>query len=380
MRLNHSYSVTVRCIMTWQNRPRFHWPSNVPAACLLFLWLSAGAALAAEEKKPAAFDTTKYLDAFKALAAARAKNLPANPEFKATAEEMNRAMRAETAAAQKGPLQFSKGNGVRLLMTGHSWVAPACRTLPSIAAAAGYDGHHQRAHISGGSTGSANSIWLTEFGKFRNKPATPVLLPAIATGQWDVMSWGAFFGDTPECYTQWIDVCLKHNPQMTFLLQDGWPMYPRELPGATAEEKRAVIDAQQSLAQEAMFRGLYDALEKRNPGKVRIIPAGAAVVEMLHHYFAGKLTGFDCVSEHLGGKRGIYRDGGHLSAAGGMEHLVGYVYFGMLYRRSPAQITNYHPAGVDPAVDRLMREAAWKAIIESPFSGITDRTGQGKAD
>ena len=316
--------------------------------------------------------------ALKALA--RAQRQSAAVEFfQPTAADLDRAMHPETAA-RKEPLSFPKGNGVRLLMTGHSWVAPGHRTLSAIAAAAGFDGHHQRAHLSGGSTGSANSIWLTEFGKFRDKPAQPLLFPAIATGQWDVMSWGAFYGDTTECYTQWIDVCLKTNPNMTFLIQDGWPTFPQALATASADSVLTAIDAQQSLAQLVMFRALYDSLNTRYPGKLRIIPAGAAVVEMLHHYYAGRLPGFDCVSEHLGGNRGIYRDGGHLSGASGMEHLVGYAYFGMLYRQSPERITGYHPRGVNATVDELMRKATWNAIIHSPFSGITDKAGKGMAD
>ena len=319
-------------------------------------------------------------DAEKLPAAAPQRNLPTNQFFKATAEEMDRAMRADSATTQKEPLQFSKGNGVRLLMTGHSWVAPGRRTLLEIAAAAGFDGHHQRAHLSGGGTGSANSIWLTEFGKFPGKHATPVLLPAIATGQWDVMTWGGYYGDTVECFGQWIDVCLRHNPAMKFAVQDGWPTYRSSRGGEPADAIRKSIDEQQERIQHDIIQKTAAAIEAAYPGKVHVIPAGAAVVEMLHHYLAGELPGFDCISEHLGGKRGIYRDGGHLSVTSGMEYLVGYLYYGMLYRQSPERIADFHPRGVDPVVDRHMRRAAWNAIIHSPLSGITDKEGKGVAD
>jgi hypothetical protein len=63
-----------------------------------------------------------------------------------------------------------------------------------------------------------------------------------------------------------------------------------------------------------------------------------------------------------------------------MEQLVGYLYFGLLYRQSPERVTAYQPKGVDPTVDRLMRQAAWHAIIHSRFSGITDKAGKGVAD
>src|SRR5207244_3300046 len=106
----------------------------------------------------------------------------------------------------KEPLSYPKGNGLRILMTGHSWVAPGRVSLPKIAEAAGLTGHHQRSHTSGGFSGSALAIWASEVGRFQNQPAKTILLPAIATGQWDVMTWGAFYGDQPQTYSQWIDV------------------------------------------------------------------------------------------------------------------------------------------------------------------------------
>jgi len=315
-----------------------------------------------------------------ARAAASRAPKPANPAFLATAEEMDLAMHAENLAKRSEPLEFPKGNGLRLLMSGHSYVAPAVRTLPLITEAAGLDGHHQRSHNSGGSTGSVRGIWLTEFGKFRGKPATPILMPAIATGQWDVMTWGAYYHDTVDSYTPWIDACLAKNPAMSFFIQDGWPSYPREVADTDHPLIQAVIDAELALGREKLFNALSEGLNKRYPGKVHVLPVAPAVVEMIRHYYAGELPGFDCLSEHLGGKCGIYRDGGHLSGSGGMDQIVGYVYYGVLYRQSPERVTKYRPTGVDPVVDRLMRQAAWNAITHDPLSGITDKAGRGEAD
>jgi hypothetical protein len=307
----------------------------------------------------------------------RGQRLPELQIFAPSDEELEQTMRAASAKGNES-LKFAKGNGVRLLSTGHSWVAPAIRTLPLLTKSAGIE-HHQRAHISGGFTGSANSIWLTEFGKFPNKPATPTLLSAIATGQWDVLSCGSFYGDKPECFTQWIDVCLKHNPEMTFLMQDGWPVFPQRMKDAKPEAILADMEAQHLLGLQ-LTTDMYEKLNRRYSDKVRIIPAGEAVLRVLRHYFAGELPGFDCVSEHLGGKRGIYRDGGHLSGTSGMDQIVGYTYFSLLYRKSPERLTEYRPTGLDPDADRLLRRTAWQAVISSPLTGITDKAGQGVAD
>jgi hypothetical protein len=300
--------------------------------------------------------------------------------FQATADELDAAMKVENAANQKEPQQFPKGNGLRIVSTGHSWVGPALRTLPQIAAAAGYDGQHVRSHTGGGGTGSANSIWKKEFGKYDDSPAKPILLPAIGTGQWDVMTWGAFYGDTPEHYGQWIDVCLKHNPRMMFFIQDGWPTLQTGPPEAPAADLLKAYDDRLAEMQQGTFQLIYESLGEKYPGQVHIIPAGAAVVDMLHRYHEGRLPGFDCASEHLGGTKGIYRDGGHLSRESGMEWLVGYLYYGTLYRKSPVLIEGLSPPNVHSEVDRAMREAAWKAIISSPYSGVTDRNGDGLGD
>ena len=302
-----------------------------------------------------------------------------NEAFRVTAAELERLMQADNALGLKQPLAYPKGNGLRVLMTGHSWVAPGRISLPSIAAGAGLDGHHQRAHTSGGVKGSAHSIWLSEIGKFRGEPARTILLPAIATGQWDVMTWGAFYGDTPEHYSRWIDLCLQHNPGMVFYIQDGWPTYQKDLAAMSPAVALEAIDARQSGIQET-FRKLYNALDEKYPGKVHVLPAGDAVVRLIHLYYDGKLPGFDCVSEHLGGTNGIFRDGGHLSSRSGTGQLVGYIYYANLYKRSPELIEGYEPEGIPPAIDRILREVAWRSVVGSPFSGVTDVDGDGIAD
>ncbi|MEM9478767.1 MAG: hypothetical protein AAGA58_03800 [Verrucomicrobiota bacterium] len=301
--------------------------------------------------------------------------------FVPTAEELDAAI-AKGRVMTKEPLAYEKGKGLRLLMTGHSWVAPGRKTLPAIAEAAGYKDHQQRSHTSGGATGAANAIWLKEFGKWMNRaPANPVLLPAVATGEWDVMTWGSFYEDKVEYYSQWIDLCLKHNPYMVFYVQDGWPRFDPEWKSLSKEEIREAVNAEQAEKEANLFTTNYDALEKKYPGKVRMIPASYAVVDLIGQYLDGKIESLDCVDEKSqNGKKGIYRDGGHLSRASGIEHLVGYVYYGMLYKKSPALIESYVPEGVPAEFDRQMRAAAWRAIVDSPFADVDDADGDGVAD
>jgi len=299
---------------------------------------------------------------------------------KPTAEQLEKIIADGKAAAKKnGPLSYPKGNGLRVVMTGHSWVRPGEKTLPGMAKAAGFDGHQQRAHLSGGGTGSANSIWLKEVGQYRGTH-TPrsVLLPAIATGQWDVMTWGGYYNDKPVYFTQWMDLCLKHNPKMIFYLQDGWPRQIASLDNAPAAQAIAGYEKRYTEV-EATFQKNLGQLNRKYPGKVRIIPAGRAIVKLLSMYYQKKLPGFDCVSiRGSGGKVGIYRDGGHLSKQ--TEPIVGYMYYAMLYRRSPVNIKGYRPPDVSKELDAILRRTAWQAVTTSPYSGITDKDNDGVAD
>ena len=299
--------------------------------------------------------------------------------FKPTTEQLNEA-KATGGRQSRTPLKFAKGKGLRILMTGHSWVAPANRTLPGIAKVAGLDGHQQRVHISGGATGSANAIWLKEFGKFRADAPKPILVPAIATGEWDVMTWGSYYNDKPENFSQWIDLCLKYNPDMKFFIQDGWPRVgsaDAKLQPAAAVKK--LTGEMNRMVNEYFTPGL-EVLNQRYPGKVHFVPAGPAVVELIRRYYDQKLPGFDCLSENFGGSKGIYRDGGHLSKKSGAEHLVGYVYYATLYRRSPTLLPKHAPDGVPAVIDRELREIAWETVGKSPLSGIADKDADGMAD
>ena len=299
-------------------------------------------------------------------------------EVKKVGAEMEKKTPAILRSFEGEPLQYPKGNGLRILMTGHSWVAPALKALPDIVEAAGYGDQHIRFHMGGGGKGSAAYVWESET-VGREGVKKQILLPAIATGEWDVMTWGMFTNDDIQDFVNWIEACLEHNKDMVFYLQDGWPTFRGDITKLPPDE--ALKDQEDDYADKMiLFQTPFDALEERYPGKVHFIPAGAAVVRMLQLHFEQKLPGFDTVSEHLGGTKGIYREGFHLSNDSGMGQLMGYLYYGMLYKRSAQLIEDYQPAGIAPELDAILREVAWKAIVGSPFSGLTDKDENGIAD
>ena len=288
----------------------------------------------------------------------------------------------EPAAApvMSGPtLSYPQGNGLRIVVTGHSWVAPALDTIGPIAAAAGYTGHHLLSHISGGDTGSARSIWAAEHGldyPGRNQaPQKTILLPALATGQWDVMVWGVYRWDKPEDYTPWLDACLKANPAMVFYIQDGWPQVSDFMTPA-GEYNPAALRARQEFINTSVAQ-LVSTLNAQYPGKVRVIPVGNGVSRLVTLLLDKKLPYIQQINSQNTTTPGIYKDGGHLDVANsGLGWFEGYVYYATLYRKPPAAIK----AGFrvpDAALDSLYRRLAWEVVTNYPLSGVTAAAGAG---
>ncbi len=297
---------------------------------------------------------------------------------KADAELAEKLAAAGSESIGKDPLSFPKGNGLRVVSTGHSWVGPAMRTFPEIAAAAGLGGHRHRRHLGGGGSGSANSIWRKELGKYKDGSAPrPILLSAIATGQWDVMTWGLYHRDRPEYFEQWIDFCLRHNPDMVFYLQDAWT-------GTMGSRSENQLSLEKFLAAQRPINDhvqrLAEALNEKYPGKVRVIPVGNAMLEMLKLYYAEDLPGIEGLSQHLGGKEhSLWRDGGHLGKL--MSWWEGYCYYAAIYKKSPESIdAPFEVTRYNKQLDQRMRQCAWRAVVNHPLSGVRDKDGNGIGD
>ncbi|MHC4088109.1 MAG: hypothetical protein ACYSWZ_08935 [Planctomycetota bacterium] len=287
---------------------------------------------------------------------------------------------AENAAVaiKEGPLSYSKGSGIRMVSTGHSWVDPALRTLPRIAKAAGLYGHRQRKHIRGGGKGKANAIWRREIGRLdSDSEAHPILIPAIATGDWDVMTWGVYPKDRAEHFEQWIEFCLRYNPDMEFYLQDAWT-------GTSFYKSEGKLSLDRFVVAQTLIntrvKKIMQKLEKKYPGKVRVIPVGNSMIEMLKLYYRKKLSGIEGLSAHLCHKEHtLWRDGGHLGKH--MAWWEGYCYYAAIYKKSPELIeARFEVTEYNEELDRAMRRCAWKAVTEHPYTRITDKNGNGIAD
>ncbi|MEX0320570.1 MAG: hypothetical protein AB3N63_00275 [Puniceicoccaceae bacterium] len=294
--------------------------------------------------------------------------------------------KARGAQSTSDALSFQKptDGGMRIVGVGHSFMAPAYRTLPLITRAAGFE-QPLCLHTSGGATGSARYKWEQENGihQFDGKPV-PKLLAAISNYEWEAWLSGPYHGDRPEFYTCWIDFCLKYNPDMKFYISDAWPqLYQlgviyglKDNPDSDDFFTNEVLDKMNNEIRQRYFSLIGSALRERSRN-VFIIPTSDAITEAAKMFNKGKLPGVEGIHKVVGGKdRSIWRDvTGHLGP--GFDRLEGYVFYATLYGKSPELITEPVEFADGPGypgkeLDKVFRKIAWKAVTGHPLSGVKD--------
>lgn len=299
-----------------------------------------------------------------------------------------KAIYAAQVGEGKAVVSFGKtDNGaLRIVGTGHSFMAPGYKTFPLICRAAGFS-QPLYTHTGGGMTGSTRYKWEQENGifQFDGRPQ-PKLLASIANAKWDAMMWGPYFQDRPEFYSCWIDFCLKYNPGMKFYLSDAWPQLYQLEKIPTSEEffTEAVFD-RMGKDRTAGYVELVSELRKTSSSEVYILPTSDAMVLAAKHYLRGELPGIEGINRIIGRKeRSLWRDQlGHLGP--GFDRLEGYVFYSTIYGRSPellpAKIGFPDKGGFPSAeLDRVFRKIAWQAVTGNALSGVRDKDGNGLAD
>ena len=178
---------------------------------------------------------------------------------------------------------------------------------------------------------------------------------------------------------------------MKFYLSDAWPapgqvrmvFNLKENPESEAFFTEAVFD-QLSAHANAGFGDLVKTL-RESTDEVYILPTHAAMTEAAKRFIRGELPGVEGLYTVIGGKeRSLWKDKiGHLGP--GFDRLEGYVFYATLYGKSPELISapikfNKNPSFLSAALDKIFREIAWKAVVEHPLSGVTDKNKNGIGD
>ncbi len=315
-------------------------------------------------------------------------DFPEHAVFRKSPEEIQAIYQSTLKKGQSAVVSFEKptDGALRIVGTGHSFMAPGYNTLPKITTASGFT-QPLHTHTGGGMTGSTRYKWEQENGifQFEGKP-TPKLLASISNADWDAMMWGPYFNDRPQYYACWIDFCHQFHPEMKFYLSDAWISLHQldENPVSETFFTEEVLDRLNQERNEG-YTDLINTLRKDYPDKVFIMPTADAMTRAAKHFTRGELPGIEGLHKVIGGKeRSLWRDQlGHLGP--GFERLEGYVFYATLYGKSPELITQKIQFGGDPkfpgpALDKVFRKIAWQAVIHHPLSGVKDEDRDGIAD
>jgi hypothetical protein len=270
---------------------------------------------------------------------------------------------------------------LRIVGTGHSFMAPGYKTFPIIARMSGLKQPQPLTHTGGGMTGSARYIWEHENGIFQfDGQPLPKLLASIANAKWDAMMWGPYYNDQPEYYACWIDFCLKYNPEMKFFIADAWPQLEQFQRKPKSEDDltyKAI--AKLGTERNTATAKIVGELNRRYPNKVFVMPTSDAMVLAVREYHEGNLPGIEGIHKAVGGKeRSLWRDQlGHLGP--GLDALEGYVFYATLYGKSPEAIEApmTGPAKTPfpgPELDKVFRKIAWEAVSNHPLSGVKNHS------
>jgi hypothetical protein len=263
-------------------------------------------------------------------------------------------------AGQAFSAESAKPAGLRVFYTGHSFHMFVPRNVEQLVKSAGIEGHRL---VGTQGIGGSRVIqhWDLEEGKNKAKPA-------LASGGVDVFTMAAHVAIPDEGITRFVELGLKHNPEMRFLVQASW--FPYDVP---EPEKRVRENAQRDQARLEELQAAVDGWRKKleaqaddlnqQHGKrtVFIVPVGDAVVKLRGLVIDGKYPGRTKQSE-------LFRDPiGH--GHGDVQALASYCNFAAIYRRSPVGL-KMNVEGVSDEQHAVLQRIAWDKVKAYPYAGI----------
>jgi hypothetical protein len=253
----------------------------------------------------------------------------------------------------------SPPSGVRVFFTGHSFHMFVPRNFDQVIAAAGIAGHQT---VGTQGIGGSRVIQHWDLADDRNKAK-----PALVSGGVDVFTMAAHLDIPDQGIANFVELGLKHNPEVRFLVQASW--YPYDLPGEArirdnAQRDEVKIGDLQAAVDtwRTLLEGQVDDLNRQHGKKaVFIVPAGDAVVKLRSLVVDGKYPGVMKQSE-------LFRDPiGH----GGphLQWLVTYCNLAAIYRRSPEGL-KLTTDGVDDKQHAILQRIAWETVCRYPYAGV----------
>lgn len=277
------------------------------------------------------------------------------------------AQSAENAAAT-APVT----TGQRVFTCGHSfhafYITPI---LADIAQSAGISGH-QIVGVS--KIGGSRVIQHWNVADDKNEAKA-----ALRAGKVDVLTLSPMH--TPDDgIDKFAELAQQGNPNIRVTIQEFWmPWDKNEWPfkGKPEAVDNNVMTVDGLKALHDPYFALFDAYvrglnEKAGRQEMLVVPVGQAVNALRALIIAGKVPAIPKQSDLFTDKLG------HPRAP--IQALAGYCHFAVIYRRSPIGLPVPAILGgagkqtpEDIALNHLLQELAWDAVIHHPLSGVTGR-------
>ena len=226
----------------------------------------------AYEKYPEA-DTNK--DGVLSLEEAKAHRDKLRAAKGGSTEAKSRAeIRPRVAKSQTKVATFE--NGARCLFLGHSFFIPVAKTFDELALANGFQNHHAEFVMSGGGGGAPGRIWNSP----KHRAAATKILEA---GNIDLI--GMTYYDESHCsvedYSRWIDLAVKHSPNVRVFVGLCWPDAPAESPREFSEILGTV--------NERLFKTVTTLRDRYPETKIQFVNYGKVASELKNRHSEGEL-------------------------------------------------------------------------------------------
>ena len=256
--------------------------------------------------------------------------------------------------------------GQRVFTCGHSFHVWVPGIVTDLCKQAGIP-HHEQIGLS--SIGGSRVIQHWDIAADKNNAKK-----ALRTGKVDVLTLSPIFLPDPgiENFTT---LALEHNPDIRVIIQPiwlRWDIYEPTMKRPAKVDHNAITVAELRQRHAEHFRQMDAHVRELNQkyGKtvLFVAPAPQALIALRGKIIAGEAPGLkeqeDLFSDELG----------HGKPA--LQALVGYCNYAVIYRRSPvglpvpAILKQAKLGDHEEALNRLLQELAWAAVLEHPLSGL----------
>lgn len=260
---------------------------------------------------------------------------------------------------------------VRTFHIGNSLTDTVDNWLKPVAESAGRQLDFHRFTIPGAPT---DWLWehpATGFGDNRFLEAFLVLAPIDHIFTQPFAGHGRAVDNEADFSGRFFAACREHSPDVQAWLYVQWPgpkmddrwsmakgddLLPKNL--APATDYTAAV--QNHIAYTELVRDKIMETWRGEP--ILIVPAGMALAELKEQIAAGKVPG---MTDFFAA---IYADGIHLTPKGRL--LVSNVFYGCIYRESPAGATGALNSGLTPEQLAIFQQIAWEAVTGYPPAGV----------